>query len=62
MDDGLGSTTPIKSRRVMETREPRRRLTRKEKGKNKVSTSGTDRRESDRHESDSEDSGDETSK
>ena len=38
-------------------RRPRRRLTRKEKGKKKLSDSGTDRRESDRRESDSEDSG-----
>ena len=38
-------------------RKPRRRLTRKEKGKKKVPDYGTDRNESDRRESDSEDSG-----
>ena len=43
-------------------RKPRRRLTRKEKGKRKVSDSGTDRNESDRHESDSEETGDGSSK
>ena len=39
-----------------------RRLTHKEKGKKKVSDSGTDRYESDRRESDSEGTGDEPSK
>ena len=39
-------------------RKPRRWLTRKEKGKKKVSNSGTDRNESDRRESDSEGTGD----
>ena len=43
-------------------RKPRRWLTRKEKGKKKVSDSGTDRSESDRRDSDSEENGDETSK
>ena len=43
-------------------RKPRRRLTRKEKGKKKVSDYGTDRNESDRRESDSEDTGDGSSK
>ena len=43
-------------------RKPRRRLTRKEKGKKKVLDSGTDRSESDRRESDSEENGDGTSK
>ena len=38
-------------------RKPRRRLMRKEKGKKKVSDSGTDRNESDRRESDSEGTG-----
>ena len=38
-------------------RKPRRRLTRKEKGKRKVSDSGTLRNESDRPESDSEGTG-----
>ena len=39
-------------------RKPRIRLTRKEKGKKKVSDSGTDRNELDRRESDSEGTGD----
>ena len=39
-------------------RKPRRRFTRKEKGKKKVSDSGTDRNELDRCESDSEGTGD----
>ena len=43
-------------------RKPRRRLTRKEKGKRKVSDYGTDRNESDRRESDSEGTGDGPSK
>ena len=43
-------------------RKPRRRLTRKDKGKKKVSDSGTDRNESDRRESDSEGTGDGSSK
>ena len=43
-------------------RKPRRRLTRKEKGKQKVSDSGTDRNVSDRHESDSEGADDGSSK
>ena len=43
-------------------RKPGRRLTRKEKGKKKVSDFDTDRRESDRRESDSEGSGDGSSK
>ena len=43
-------------------KKPRRRLTRKEKGKKKVSDSGTDRNESDRRESDSEGTGDGSSK
>ena len=43
-------------------RKPRRRLMRKEKGKRKVSDSGTDRNESDRCESDSEETGDGSSK
>ena len=41
-------------------RKLRRRLTRKEKGKKKVSYSGTDRNESDRRESDSKENGDGT--
>ena len=54
----------MKSRRVVETqrRKPRRKLTCKEKGKKKVSDSGTDRNESDRRESDSEGNGDGSSK
>ena len=43
-------------------RKPRRRLTRKEKGKRKVLDSGTDKNESDRRESDSEGTGDGSSK
>ena len=43
-------------------RKPRRRLTRKEKGKKRVSDSGTNRYESNRHESDSEGTGDGSSK
>ena len=43
-------------------KKPRRRLTRKEKGKKKVSDSGTDRNESDRRESDSEGTCDGSSK
>ena len=43
-------------------RKPRRRLTRKEKGKKKVSDSDTDRNESDRRESDSEGTDDGSSK
>ena len=43
-------------------RKPRRRLTRKEKGKKKVSDYGTDRNESYRRESDSEGTGDGSSK
>ena len=43
-------------------RKPRRRLTRKEKGKKKVSDSGTDRNELDRHEFDSEGTSDGSSK
>ena len=43
-------------------RKPRRRLTRKMKGKKKVSDSGTDRNESDRREFDSEGIGDGCSK
>ena len=43
-------------------RKPRRRLTHKEKGKKKVSDSGTDRNDSDRRESDSEGTGDGSSK
>ena len=39
-------------------KKPRRRLTRKEKGKKTMSEYGTDRNESDRHESDSEKSDD----
>ena len=39
-------------------KKPRRRLTRKEKGKKNVLDSGTDRNESDRRESDSEGTGD----
>ena len=56
------------SRRVVETRScipaqnPRRWLTRKGKGKKKVSDFGKDRRESDGRESDSEDSGDGSSR
>ena len=43
-------------------RKPRRRLTRKEKGKKKVSDSSTNKNESDQHESDSEGTGDGSSK
>ena len=43
-------------------RKLRRRLTRKEKGKRKVSDSGTDRHESDQRESDFEGTGDGSSK
>ena len=43
-------------------RKPWRRLTHKEKGKKRVSDTGTDRDESDRREPDSEDSGDGSSK
>ena len=43
-------------------RKPRRWFTRKEKGKKKVSDSGTDGNESDRRESDSEGTGDGSSK
>ena len=43
-------------------RKPRRQLTRKEKGKKKVSDSGTDRNELDQRESDSEGTGDGFSK
>ena len=42
-------------------RKPRRRLTHKEKGKKRVSDSGTERNESDRRESDSKENGDGTS-
>ena len=43
-------------------RKPRRRLTRKDKGKKKLLDYGTDRNKSDRPESDSEDSGDGSSR
>ena len=42
------------------SRKPRRRLTRKEKGKKKVSDSGMDRNESDRRDSNSKENGDGT--
>ena len=43
-------------------KKPRRRFTRREKGKKKVSDSGTDRNESNQRESDSEENGDGTSR
>ena len=55
----------MKSRRVLKNqlcRKPRRRLTRKEKGKKKVSDYGMDRNESDQHEPNSEENGDGTSR